>query len=69
MGPTSTFLCSEEGQEESADDDEREGPSEHNLAVEVVARAAVCAYEKAQGRVAEQMAQPILGTTSSAETR
>jgi hypothetical protein len=29
----------------------------HNLAVEVVARAAVCAYEKARGRVAEQMAQ------------
>lgn len=44
-------------QEESADADEREGPSEHNLAVEVVARAAVCAYEKARGRVAEQMAQ------------
>lgn len=44
-------------QEESADADEQEGPSEHNLAVEVVARAAVCAYEKARGRVAEQMAQ------------
>lgn len=44
-------------QEESADADEHEGPSEHNLAVEVVARAAVCAYEKARGRVAEQMAQ------------
>ncbi len=44
-------------QEESADTDEQEGPSEHNLAVEVVARAAVCAYEKARGRVAEQMAQ------------
>lgn len=43
--------------EESADADEQEGPSEHNLAVEVVARAAVCAYEKARGRVAEQMAQ------------
>jgi hypothetical protein len=44
-------------QEASADADEQEGPSEHNLAVEVVARAAVCAYEKARGRVAEQMAQ------------
>ena len=44
-------------QEESGDADEQEGPSEHNLAVEVVARAAVCAYEKARGRVAEQMAQ------------
>jgi hypothetical protein len=37
--------------------DEQDGPSEHNLAVEVVSRAAVCAYEKARGRVAEQMAQ------------
>ena len=44
-------------QEESPDADEQDGPSEHNLAVEVVARAAVCAYEKARGRVAEQMAQ------------
>lgn len=44
-------------QEVCADADEHEGPSEHNLAVEVVARAAVCAYEKARGRVAEQMAQ------------
>lgn len=44
-------------QEESADADNQEGPSEHNLAVEVVARVAVCAYEKARGRVAEQMAQ------------
>jgi hypothetical protein len=44
-------------QEQAADADEQEGPSEHNLAVEVVARAAVCAYEKARGRVAEQMAQ------------
>ena len=44
-------------QEESADADEQEDPSEHNLAVEVVARAAVCAYEKARGRVAEQMPQ------------
>lgn len=44
-------------QEESTDANEQDGPSEHNLAVEVVARAAVCAYEKARGRVAEQMAQ------------
>lgn len=44
-------------QEEAADADEHDGPSEHNLAVEVVARAAVCAYEKTRGRVAEQMAQ------------
>lgn len=44
-------------QEESPDADEQDGPSEHNLAVEVVARAAVCAYEKARGRIAEQMAQ------------
>ncbi len=44
-------------QEESADTDGQEGPSEHNLAVEAVARAAVCAFEKARGRVAEQMAQ------------
>ena len=44
-------------QEASADADDQEGPSEHNLAVEVVARAVVCAYEKARGRVAEQMAQ------------
>lgn len=43
--------------EASADADKQEGPSEHNLAVEVVARAAVCAYEKVRGRVAEQMAQ------------
>ncbi|EJL6321901.1 DUF3883 domain-containing protein [Vibrio cholerae] len=44
-------------QGESPDADEQHGPSEHNLAVEVVARAAVCAYEKARGRIAEQMAQ------------
>ncbi|MDU7590076.1 MAG: DUF3883 domain-containing protein, partial [Acidovorax sp.] len=44
-------------QEESAEADDQEGPSGHNLAVEVLARAAVCAYEKARGRVAEPMAQ------------
>jgi hypothetical protein len=31
--------------------------SEHNLGVEVVARAAVCSYEKSRGRLPEQMAQ------------
>ena len=31
--------------------------SEHNLAVEVASRKAVCAYEKARGRVADQMPQ------------
>ncbi len=44
-------------QEGSAEGDEQDDPSEHNLAVEVEARAAVCAYEKARGLVAEQMAQ------------
>ncbi len=44
-------------QEESADADEQDAPSKHNLAVEVEARAAVCAYEKARGRVAEPMDQ------------
>ena len=34
-----------------------DGSSEHNLAVESAARDAVCAYEKARGRFAEQMAQ------------
>lgn len=33
------------------------GDSEHNLAVEAVARAAVCTYEKSRGRIATQMAQ------------
>ena len=44
-------------QEESSDTGDQDGPSEHNLAVEVVAREAVCAYEKERGRVPEQMAQ------------
>ena len=35
----------------------RSSSSKHNLAVEIVARDAVCAYEEAHGRVAEQMAQ------------
>lgn len=42
---------------EAAGTDDQSGRSEHNLAIEAVARAAVCAYEKARGRVAEQMAQ------------
>jgi ribosomal protein S24E len=44
-------------QEGPSEAGEQEGLSEHNLAVEVVARDAVCAYEKGRGRVAEQMAQ------------
>lgn len=44
-------------QEESMGTSDQEGPSEHNLAVEVVAREAVCAYEKNRGRLPEQMAQ------------
>ena len=43
--------------ESPEDGDVPGGASEHNLAVESVARAAVCAYEKARGRFAEQMAQ------------
>lgn len=42
---------------DSSDAGDQEGSTEHNLAVEVVARAAVCAHEKSRGRVAEQMAQ------------
>ena len=37
--------------------DDQDNPSEHNLAVEVVARAAVCAYEMERGRIAEPMPQ------------
>ena len=44
-------------QEDSSKDGDQEDLSKHNLAVEVVARDAVCAYEKERGRVAEQMAQ------------
>ena len=44
-------------QEGRLETDDEEGPSEHNLAVEVLARSAVCAYEKERGRVTEQMAQ------------
>lgn len=42
--------------ESSSEVGEQEG-AEHNLAVEVIARDAVCAYEKERGRIAEQMAQ------------
>jgi len=44
-------------QEDESETEDQDNPSEHNLAVEVVARSAVCAYEKERGRVAEQMAQ------------
>ncbi|MHB2058573.1 protein NO VEIN domain-containing protein [Pseudomonas monsensis] len=44
-------------QETSSEPGDQEGPSEHNLAVEIVAREAVCAYERERGRVPEQMAQ------------
>lgn len=44
-------------QEDSSDAGEQEDVSEHNLAVEVIARDAVCIYEKERGRIAEQMAQ------------
>lgn len=44
-------------QENTSEDGEQEDLMKHNLAVEVVSRDAVCAYEKARGRVAEQMAQ------------
>lgn len=44
-------------QEGESETNGQDSPSEHNLAVEVVARSAVCAYEKERGRVAEQMAQ------------
>lgn len=44
-------------QEDESEANDQDNLSEHNLAVEVVARSAVCAYEKERGRVAEQMAQ------------
>lgn len=44
-------------QESSSASVEQDDLSEHNLAVEVVARNAVCAYEKDRGRIAEKMAQ------------
>lgn len=44
-------------QEASSETGDQEGPSKHNLAVEVVAREAVCTYERERGRVPEQMAQ------------
>ncbi|UOF14479.1 DUF3883 domain-containing protein [Lysobacter capsici] len=44
-------------QEGKSEEDDQNNPLKHNLAVEVMARSAVCAYEKERGRVAEQMAQ------------
>ena len=44
-------------EEGSSENGEQEDLSKHNLAVEVISRRAVCAYEKERGRVAEQMAQ------------
>lgn len=44
-------------QEGFSEADSEEELSEHNLAVEVLARQAVCDYEKERGRVPEQMAQ------------
>ena len=44
-------------QKDSPETKDQESLSEHNLAVEVMARNAVCAYEKVRGRIAEQMAQ------------
>ncbi len=46
-----------QNQEDFSCTGDQEGPSEHNLAVEVVAREAVCEYERERGRVPEQMAQ------------
>jgi len=43
--------------EGSPEINEQNGLSEHNWAVEAVARSAVCAYEKDRGRVTEQMPQ------------
>ena len=44
-------------EEKTSEAEEQEGLPEHNLAVEVIAREAVCAHEKERGRVPEQMAQ------------
>jgi hypothetical protein len=44
-------------QEELSDALDQESRLEHNLAVEVVARDAVCGYERDRGRVPEQMPQ------------
>ena len=43
--------------ESKTDLDSEDNPSEHNLAVEVVSREAVCAYEKARGREPDPMPQ------------
>jgi Protein NO VEIN, C-terminal len=44
-------------EESTAENTTNESKSEHNLAVEVVARKAVCAYERERGRDPEEMAQ------------
>lgn len=46
-----------QNQEGASEPGNNEGLSEHNLAVEIVARDAVCAYERERGRVPNQMAQ------------
>ena len=50
-----SYVRQKQESESGANDESTQ--SEHNLAVEVVARSAVCEYEKERGRVAEQMAQ------------
>ena len=50
-----SYVQRDQGQ--SSEGDQRPtSSSEHNRAIEFVARGAVCAYEKARGRIAEQMA-------------
>ncbi len=44
-------------QEKTSEAEEQDALSEYNLAIEIIARDAVCAYEKERGRVPEQMAQ------------
>lgn len=44
-------------QEDESEPDDMDSSAQHNLAVEAVARDAVCKYEKERGRLPEQMAQ------------
>ncbi len=44
-------------QNEPAETDKQDNSSEHNRAVEIASRSAVCDYERDRGRIAEQMAQ------------
>ncbi len=44
-------------QEDASDAGDQDETTKHNLAVEIVAREAVCAYEKKRGRVPEEMEQ------------